>query len=307
MGLWDTLKHGIEDVVESIIAPGQWVADIPKVGYEIAETEISHGGAAVIGWLKGDSPPNIGCELVTSKNCKDAFNFGPGSNPFNCYYTWKGNPIKKHDGSDGQLIPLKADCNTVAWLAALGLILGASIVGLMLTAVLLEIGFGIAPILEFFLQVIEYLTMGLRWVFGLWEWVFTQVIVVARVIADGTGVNVVLLLALGVEALIGLTLMLFHSTLRLYWSFTDTVWYSTFEWLNTPVRYVLDQWLMPNVGLFLTGVVEVVIFFPIELPILVVALVWGTIKKLAHWVTGEYDGLKNRVFPFQTLRPVGNL
>ena len=133
--------------------------------------------------------------------------------------------------------------------------------------------------------------------FGLWEWVFTQVIYLCRVLSEGTGVNIVLVMALGIETMVALIVMLLHSTLKLYWSFHESIWYSTFEWLNTPVRYVLDQWLMPNVGMFLTGVVEVIIFFPVELPILVVALMWGTIKKLKNWVTGEYDGLKNSFFP----------
>lgn len=296
MGLWDSIKNGLEDAAKSILFPGQWVADAGKAGFEVAETEITHVYAAGKGWLEGDSPANIGCELVTTKNCKDELNgmFGPGSNPFNCYYTFKGKPLRTHDGADGKLIPLKADCNTVAWISALGLLLGVCIVGLMSTAILLELGLGVAPIMEFFLQVIEYLTMGLSWLFALWEWIFVEMITVIKLLAEGTGVNVVLLLALGVEAMVALTIMLLHSTLKLYWSFHESIWYSTFEWLNTPIRYVLDQWLMPNVGLFLTGVVEVIIFFPVELPLLVVALLWGTIKKVKDWFTGEYSDLKNK-------------
>jgi len=145
MGVWDTIKGLAEDFFE----PGKALADLGKLGYEIAETEVSHIGSAGIGWMKGDDPSNIGCELITTKNCQNAFNFGPGSNPFNCYYTFKGKPLRTY--GDG-LIPLKADCNTIAWLAALGLIIGFSIAGLMAMAILLELGLGVAPIMEFFLQ-----------------------------------------------------------------------------------------------------------------------------------------------------------
>jgi hypothetical protein len=295
MGLWDFWKTTVED--------GLSIGKELIPGYEMGKDILGGGERAVavgLGWLEGDSPANLGCELITTKNCsggqpdlKDALlKFPPGSNPFNCYYTFKGKPLRTHDGADGKLIPLKADCNTVAWISALGLLLGVCLVGLMSTAILLELGMGVAPIMEFFLQVIEFLTMGLSWVFSLWEWIFTQMVVVIKLLAEGTGVNVVLLLVLGVEAMVALTIMLLHSTLRLYWSFHESIWYSTFEWLNTPIRYVLDQWLMPNVGLFLTGVVEVIIFFPVELPLLVVALLWGTIMKVKDWFTGEYNYLK---------------
>lgn len=303
MGLWDFWKETVEDGLEV----GRHF--IP--GYEMFHDIVAgaeRAAEAGTGWLEGDSPANIGCELITTKNCsggqpdlKNAFKFPPGSNPFNCYYTFKGKPLRTY-GDD--LIPLKADCNTIAWLSALGLIIGFSVAGLMAMAILLELGLGVAPIMEFFLQVIEYLTMGASWLFGLWEWVFTQVMLLCRVLSEGTGVNIVLLMALGIEGMVALVVMLLHSTLKLYWSFHDSIWYSTFEWLNTPVRYVLDQWLMPNVGMFLTGVVEVIIFFPIELPILVVSLLWGTFMKLKNWLAGEYTGLKNKWFAdaFQPLR-----
>lgn len=211
--------------------------------------------------------------------------FGDKNNPFKCHF--KNNFSSLHNLKT----PGQEDCSTIAYLATFALVVTGCVVAIMLCMIGLELGFAVDvldSVLEVALLLMEYISTGLEWLLGLWEWAYWMVTYTSTIVAEGTGVNPILVWLLGVEGLVAGTLVLIHNSLRLYWTFHESAAYPLFFWLNTPIRYIVTEWLTPNLGFFLTAIIEMLVFFPLEIPILAVALVYGGLKKAYAWVKGEW-------------------
>lgn len=244
----------------------------------------------------GKEAGKIGNEVIEEgeKILTDAKN-----NPFKCKFNNKFARFHTLRNPD------QPSCSTVAYLATFALVITVCIVLIFICAILPEFGILVEAadsVMDVVLLLVEYLSTGLEWLLTLWEWLYSMVVYTSNIISNGTGINPILVWLLGVEGLVAFTLVLIHNSLRLYWTFHETAAYPVFAWLNTPIRYVVDNWLTPNLGFFLTAIVEMLVFFPLEIPILAISLAWGGIHKLYSWLKGEWAA---RTTGLKTIRPMG--
>ena len=205
----------------------------------------------------------------------------PANNAFKCNWDFKSAPFNRLNR------PEDPACSWVAKIEAFGITLSAVVIGalaLIFGGVILTAGgIGIdvaANAGGLGLAIISYITSGFRFLLTGWVWLYNTVSNLTQTVATATGINALLLWITGVEVMAGLTLLVLQNVVRLYWDFNNSSAYPIFHWLNTPLRWLKEKVLQPNFGWFLSDVIELLLLFPLEIPIMAIAVVGGAIRNL---------------------------